>query len=340
MGIVAWLAVAGSILVAPLLAGDDPLSRRVYGALLLWVAPVGIIWIGQRADEARLLAPAWPAFALLAAAALASVSLALLRLRPAAALIPACGVVVVALANVVSIDGLGRDGWRGLLELGSSGWSDRAAMENYAYGPFSYELDLARENVAENDLIVSSDGRLTYFFPGQVDVRYARTCAELEGARFFSFLAAGESLEFAQLENQPTDPLGWSQCVEPHLELVAEQSGIYAAYVVGGPPARAATPEDCRISSSPGQLVDAIFGDDLTYGEARSLRERALNAGFQGTTLERIGCSSFRVVVTGVPEDAAVQTDFRREVESVGLAVEYEEAQRFPETAPDIPAVP
>jgi hypothetical protein len=213
-------------------------------------------------------------------------------------------------------------------------------MENYAYGPFSYELDLARENVADDDRIVSSDGRLTYFFPGQVDVRYARTCRELAGARFFSFLAAGESLEFAQLEGQPTDPLGWIQCERPRVELVGEQSGIYAAYVVGGPPARAPTPEDCRIASTPGELVDAVFGDGLSYPEARSLLERALGVGFQGTRIERTGCSTFRVVVTGVPEDAGVQTEFKREVESVGLTVAYEKAARFPETSPDVAAVP
>jgi len=301
IGLIGWLALVGALLAAPLLAGDDPVPRRVYGALLLWALPIGIIWITQRADEARLLAPAWPAIALLAAAALTSVSLALFRFRPAAALIPAGAVAVVALANVVSIDGLGREGWRGLIELGRTGWTDRAAMENYAYGPFSYELNLARENVRRGDLIVSSDGRLSYFFPGQVDVRYAWTCGELGGARFFSFLSAGESLELAQLGSQPLEPLGWIQCESPRARLIGEQSEIYAAYVVGDYPARAPTAEDCRIVSTPGELLDAVFGDDLTYREATALLERALGSGFVGTRIERTNCETFRVVVTGVP---------------------------------------
>jgi hypothetical protein len=212
-------------------------------------------------------------------------------------------------------------------------------MENYAYGPFSYELNLARENVTQGDRVVSSDGRLSYFFPGQVEVRYARTCGELEEARFFSFLSAGESLEFAKLGNQPTDPLSWIQCERPHIELVGEQAGIYAAYVVGEPPARAPTAADCRITSTPGELVDAVFGEGLTYRAAKTLLERALVSGFVGTRIERTNCSTFRVVVTGVPDDESVQDELRREVESVGLQIAYAEAQRFPEVSPDIAPV-
>ena len=243
------------------------------------------------------------------------------------------------MASVVTVDGLGRSGWRDLLDLGPSGWSDRAEMENFAYGPFSYELNLARENVSDADRIVSSDGRLTYFFPGQVEVRYARACSELDGARFFSFLSAGESLEFAELERQPTDPLSWLQCTEPSVELVGEQAGIYAAFVVGGPPARVSTADDCHITSTTGQLLDAVFGRDLSYSQASTLLARALEVGFVGTRIERTGCSTFRVVVTGIPADAAVQADFARQAEGVGLPVGYEAAMRYPEVPADIAPV-
>jgi hypothetical protein len=338
-GIVAWLALAVAVVVAPFFAEDDHLDRRSYLALLLWLAPIALVWATQRPDEPRLLAPAWPAFALLAAAALTSASLALLRFRAPAAVIPAAAVAVIALANVVAVDGLGRDGWRQLLDLGRSGWSDRSEMENFAYGPFSYHLDLARENVGPSDRIVSSDGRLQYFFPGQVEVAYPRTCAELEGARFFSFLSSGESLEFADLARQPTNPLGWLQCATPHVELVGEQEGIYAAFVVGAPPARPPTTDDCHIQATPGQLIDAVFGSALSYADAVALQARALEVGFTGTRLERTGCSAFRVVVTGVPDDPAVQADFERQADGVGLPVEYEAAVRYPEVAPDVQPV-
>lgn len=339
VGVVVWLTLAAVMIAASFLARTDPVGSRTYAALLIWLAPTAVAWVWQRADEVRHLAPAWAPIVLLTAAAIASVSLALARLRPALALAPALALTALVLSNLPSIDGLGREGWRALVDLGPSGWSSRAAMENYAYGPFSYELNLARENAGDTGRIVSSNGRLSYFFPGRVEVRYARTCSELEGARFFSFLTAGESLEFAQREGQPTDPLGWLQCTQPHVELVGEQQGIYAAFVVGGPPARTPVAEDCRISPAPGQLADAVFGDGLAYSEATKLRERALAVGFQGARIERTGCSTFRVVVTGVPSAEDVQTEFRDEVESVGLVVDFVPAVRYPEAAPDVAAV-
>ena len=339
LGIVAWVVLVAGLVAAPFLANADPTPRRTHVALLVWLAPIGLVWATQRPDEVRLLAPAWPALALLSAAALASASVALTRYRTFVALAPAAAVALVALGNVVSVDGLGREGWRSLLDLGPSGWRDRAAMENFAYGPFSYPLNLARENVREGDRIVSSDGRLKYFFPGQVEVAYARSCGELDGARFFSYLSSGESLEFAQLQQQPTDPIGWIQCPSPSVRLVGEQPGIYAAFVVGRPPARAPTLADCHLAGTPGQLNDAIFGRELDYRAASELARRALEVGFQGAHIERTGCATFRVVVTGVPDDPAVQDEFRRETRSVGLDVSYEPAVRYPEVEPDISPV-
>jgi hypothetical protein len=339
LGLAAWLVLAIALVAGALLVHEDPIPVRVHAALLLWIAPTAIAWAWQRGDEVRHLAPAWAPLALLTASALVPVSLALARLRPSLALVPAAGLALLVLANLPAVDGLGRPGWRDLLELGPSGWRDRSEMENFAYGPFSYELELARENVGQTDRIVSSNGRLTYFFPGRVDVRYARSCSELAGARFFSFLTSGESLELAQREGQPTDPLGWIQCPEPRVELVGEQQGIYAAFVVGDPPARPPEPVDCRIMPTPGQLVDALFGTGLTYGDAKDLRAHAETVGFAGVHIERTGCSRFNVVVTGVPNDPAVQEEFRREVESVGLVVEFAEAIRYPEVPGDVEAV-
>ena len=340
VGIVAWVALVAALVAAAFVASDDPTPRRTHVALLAWLAPIGLVWATQRPDEPRLLAPAWPAVAVLTGLALASASLALLRYRPVVALAPAAAVALVALANVVSVDGLGRDGWRSLLDLGPSGWRDRAEMENFAYGPFSYHLDLARENVGPEDRIVSSDGRLKYFFPGQVEVSYARTCSELDGARFFSFLSSGESLEFAKLQQQPTDPISWLQCVHPRLRLVGEQAGIYAAFVVGGPPARIPIAEDCHIVATNGQLNDAVFGYSFKYDDARALAQRALTLGFQGTHIERTGCSTFRAVVTGIPDDPDVKRDFRNEVRGVGLDVTFEPAYRFPVVPGDIAPAP
>lgn len=340
-GVAAWLALVAAMVAAPFVAAVDPVSRRTYAALLVWLAPMAIAWAAQRADEVRHLAPAWAPLVLLTAAALGALTLSLVRLHPAAALAPAAATALLAVANLPSVDGLGREGWRDLLDLGRSGWTDRAETENLAYGPFSYELNAARENVGEDDRIVSSNGRLAYFFPRQLEVAYPTTCAELEGARFFSFLSSGESLEFAQLAGQPVDPLAWLQCARPPVTLVSEHAGIHAAYVVGGPPVREPSAGECGIAApAPGTLNDAVFGEDLTYAEAKDLRARAFAIGYTGgLKLERTGCSTFRVIVTGVPDDPAVQADFERQAASAGFPIEYAAPLRYPEVAVDVPAV-
>ena len=339
IGIAAWLALVGSMAAAPFLARTDPVGSRTYAALLVWLTPTAVAWTWQRADETRHLAPAWAPLALIVAGGLASLSLALFRVRPLCAVAPAVALALLAVSNLVSVDGLGGRGWRDLVDLGPSGWSSRSAMENFAYGPFSYELDLARENAASNGRIVSSNGRLTYFFPGRVDVRYARSCSELEGARFFSYLTSGESRDFAEQQGQPLDPLSWLQCTRPRLELVGEQPGIYEAFVVGGAPHREPALADCHLASTPGTGVDAVFASDVTYDAARTLVRRALAVGFTGTKIERTGCSTFRVVVSGFPARRRVQEDFRREAAAVGLRVSFARAVRFPEVSPDVAAV-
>jgi hypothetical protein len=340
-GLVAWLVLASAMTAAPFRAGPDPVPRRVHLALLVWLGPMALAWAWQRADEARHLAPAWAPIVLVTAAGLVSLSVSLARFRPRAVLVPAAAVAVLALATVPSVDGLGRDGWRGLLDLGWSGWTSRAERENYAYGPFSYELNAAREHVVEDERMISSNGRLSYFFPGRVTFGYPTTCAELSGARFFSFLASGESLEFAQAAGQPTDPLAWLQCSSPPLTLVSEHPGIYAAYVVGDPPARPPAPEECGIVATPSDAIDAVFGDRLTLTAAKELYARALATGYTGgLELERTGCSTFRVVVTGIPGDPAVQDAFRRQVVASGFEIAYAAAVRYPEVAADVVAVP
>ncbi len=96
-------------------------------------------------------------------------------------------------------------------------------------------------------------------------------------------------------------------------------------------PARTPTTADCHIESTPGQLVDALFGSGLSYQAASDLVQRALHSGFQGARIERTGCGTFRVVVTGIPDDPAVQDEFRKETASVGLDVSFAPATRYPE---------
>ena len=123
-----------------------------------------------------------------------------------------------------------------------------------------------------HDLLVSSDGRLAYFFPGRTDIRYARSCADLRGRRVFVLLTSGESAQIMSQAGSSPDPLAWLQCASPRLYDVQGQQGIDATFVIGRPPATPPDPAGCGVGSYAGQLSDALFGDGLTYAAARRLR--------------------------------------------------------------------
>jgi len=277
---------------------------------------------------------------LLSAAALTTVMLAIARARQTAILVPTAAIAVLVVANFTSIDGLGRGGWQGLLNLGWSGWGRQAAVENYAYGPFSYELDLARANVGNHQRIVSGDGRLNYFFPDRVEVGYPHTCSSLRGFRYFAILTGGESAQIAnQFYGASSNPLSWAQCTSPRLHMVGFQPGIWAAFVIG-PPSRASTPDDCHITTTQGSLLDAVFVQDASYAVAKDVRARAVAVGFKDARIEQTACEAFRVVNTGIPEPKAAQADFLHESTATGFHVVIQSAVRYPEVEPEVPAVP
>jgi hypothetical protein len=340
LGLLAWIVLVAAMLIAPLLHPVDPLSREAYALLLLWLTPGAIAWFSFRSDEVRFLSPAWPPAMLLSAAALTTVTLTVARTRQAAVLAPTAAIALLVVANLTSIDGLGRGGWRGLLDLGWSGWGSQAEVENYAYGPFSYELDLARANTGNDQRIVSGDGRLMYFFPDRVEVGYPHTCSSLHGFRYFAILTGGESAEIAkQYYGESSNPLSWAQCMSPRLQMVGFQPGIWAAFVIG-PPARASTPDDCHITTALGSLLDAVFVHDVPYTVAKDVRARAVAVGFKDARIEQTACDAFRVVNTGIPEPKAAQADFLRETTATGFHVVIQAAVRYPEVDPEVPAPP
>jgi 4-amino-4-deoxy-L-arabinose transferase-like glycosyltransferase len=338
LGVVAYVLVAGSLLAAPLVGVSDPLGRRVYGALLLCVAPVAVAWMAYHADEVRFLSPAWPALTMLAAVGLTVVTLALARIASAAALVPIVGVSVLCLGNLTSVDGLGRDGWRGLLELGPSGWTNKARTEGYAHGALADEVALTRGSIGGGDRIASNDGRLSYFFPGRVEVIDPTSCSVLHGAHYFALLVTGEAAEPVR-PRASTHPLSWLQCREPRLQLVRQQAGAFTLFTVGREPRRPPTLADCGIAPYPGQMYDAVFADRVDYATARAVRKQAKEAGFQHVRIEQIECSAFRVLNTGLATTAAGQADFRHEAESAGFDVSFVPAVRFPEVPADVSAM-
>ena len=340
LGLVGWLGLAAVLVAGAALTRHDPVPRRAHAALLAWLLPGVVAWFALRSDEVRFLSPAWPALALVASAVLGCAALALARARPWLALAPAAGLTALVVANVASIDGLHGSGLRELAEQGPSGWTDHAAMENFAYGPFADELTLIRRNVGAGGRIVSSDARLPYFFPGAVRIRYPISCADVAEARVFVLLLGDESVEFMKLAGGPADPLAWEQCAAPRVSPVGSQDGIYAAYVVGDAPTTPATPDACRVTGSPGTLLDGVFAADVPYREARAVRERAAAVGYRSARIERTGCGTYQVVVTGIPTPQANQDEFLRESSGAGFRVEIRQPVRYPEVPPDVEPAP
>jgi hypothetical protein len=78
----------------------------------------------------------------------------------------------------------------------------------------------------------------------------------------------------------------------------------------------------------------------VTYAEARDVQARALQSGFAGTLIEQTGCSTFRVLVRGLPDDRRTQDDFRRETAGVGFKITILPGMRYPEVPADVKPVP
>jgi hypothetical protein len=339
LGLLGTAGVLALMLGAIARPGGEPLISWAWPAMLVWIVPTAVPALAVRSDEVRFLSPAWAPAVILAAGGLAcgAVGLAELSRRAAMPVVVATATCLV-LVNLPQIDGLGKSGWSQFRALGRSGWSSPAAMKNFAYGPFSYQIDVAGQYAGSSGRIFSSDGRLSFFFPGRVGGGYASSCADLRGYRVFSLLTGGESKDIMErVYHSTADALAWIQCSAPTVRLVQEQEGNYAAFVVGRPGPPAAAPSACRISPNAGQLDDAVFGDELTYHEAVQLDAKARSVAYPAK-IERTGCDTFRVVVTGIPQDAAGQRSFHQESARVGLDPHFTPAVRYPEVPADIAA--
>jgi hypothetical protein len=340
IALIAYSALSLALLAAPFFARVDPVDPRVYRALLLWIAPGAAVWLAYRADEPRLLSPAWTPLVLLAASALVVVALGLARLVQPAALLPVVATGLLALTTLPSIDGRGLDGWKELLAAGPSGWSNRSEMENAVWGPFQAEVELLRANVRANEHIATNDGKLLYVFPGQTEVVYARSCAELRGARAFVLLTDDENHALiTQRYHGTPDPLSWAQCREPRLTQIGDYPGIYSVFLVDGTSRQAEQPSDCRVFPTEGTLDDAVFVDGVSYASARAVLARAAAVGYPAV-IERTGCRTFRVVVRGVPQTDANRAEFRGESSRAGFDVRFAAGMRYPEVAADVPPPP
>ncbi len=298
VGTLAWLALAAVLVAAPFAPAGPVYPRRVFLGVVLWSLPGAVVWASYRADDLRLLSPAWPGLLLVAAFALTESVIAAGRLvgaAPVAAVAALCALVVL---NVPAIDGLGSSRWSDLLSQGPSAWGDSARMEHFALGPIVYELEAVRATAGATGKIISSDGRLRFFFPGHVTNVFPTSCEQTAPFRSFVLLLDQESSALVQAAGGSPDPLAWQQCKRPRLTEVASRPGVFAAFAIGNAPAGQ---ENCAISPTTGSEYDAVFGEGLPYERASALWKRAVAVGFASARVEQTACNTFRVVVHGVP---------------------------------------
>lgn len=81
---------------------------------------------------------------------------------------------------------------------------------------------------------------------------------------------------------------------------------------------------DCVIPASHDGDIEAVFGYFDSERDGISMRDRALNVGFQGAEIERNACGLVRVVVGGIPT-LGVGRDFVDEARAAGFEVTLEQ---------------
>ena len=112
----------------------------------------------------------------------------------------------------------------------------RARMASFAYGLFDDELSTVRSYSRPDTRLISSDGKLRYFYPRSLTYEAPSACGELAGHRIFVLLLDPDSI--AQNGDRGVDD--WLACSRPRTHLVAEVPDSFAAFVVGLPASRTA----------------------------------------------------------------------------------------------------
>ncbi|HET7044256.1 MAG TPA: hypothetical protein VFI37_05350, partial [Gaiellaceae bacterium] len=297
----------------------DALPSRWAARLLVWAVPGVVAWAAVSVYADRLASAAWPPLLLLCAVPFALAVRGARRRSGWAAPVVVAPLLVAGVLGLPGVDGLGTARWEQLRDLGAGAWNDRAQVDNIAFGSFADELAAVRAHLGPRDRLISSDGKLRFFYVHRLEYTAPAACADLRGSRVFVLLTDADSVA----ENGPAGVQRWLACRDPETHLVAEMPSTYAVFVVGAPPRVAPTPDDCRVPAPPSGIV-AVFGSGLSQPAAEKLRARAAGFGYKDAAVERLGCESYDVVVRGytrMAQEAGVQAEAR----SVGLDVHFED---------------
>jgi hypothetical protein len=295
---IAVLALALSLLFALAAPAESLPSRLQLARGLVWAAPPFIVWVLRVVYGARLLAPAWPALALLIVSAMLPVFAGALAMRSSFVLVPALSLVVLGAYAVQDINGLGSNGWRQIRAGGLSGLGDAAYMRNIALGgDFSSEINALAPQVEASDRILTYDQRLRFYYGAQVDFAAPQACTQLPGHRLFVLL---ESDEVRQLYGARAESAYWESC-SPKLTMIDERPGAYAIFSNGLPrPTRGG----CGAPAPPPGLA-VQFGPTYTSEQAaKAALPHVVAVGFVQAHVTQLGCSSYALLETGVPDES------------------------------------
>lgn len=291
----AVLAAAASLLFALAAPAGAIPARLDLARLLVWLAPPLVVWVLYSVYDVRLLSAAWPPLLLLVTRAFLPAVAGAAAVDAAAVAVPAAALLVVAAFGAVELNGFGNDGWHRF----STGFGDAAAMQSLALGgDFSAELAALAPQLPATKTVVTSDARLQFYYPQRVKLEGPQSCSQLAGAP--ATLVLLESDEDRAVYGERTLPGFWESCTHPRPTLVAERPGAFAVLTTGRP---VAEPGGCGASApAPGLAVE--FGQFTTPAAADALVTHLKGLGFVQASVEQLGCSSYRVVETGVPSRA------------------------------------
>ena len=293
---VAVLVLAASLLFALAAPNDAVASRVELARLLVWLAPILIVWSWYAVYDVRLVSPAWPALVLLMTRALLPAFAGAYALRQALVAVPALALVVLAAFATENMSGLGTSGWQNLrAALGND-----AALRGVALGgDFGAELDAVVPQVRPGDRIVTADSRLEFRYLSQVSWQAPRSCSQLRGPGRTVFVLL-ESDEERTLYGAKASSQYWENCRKPTLTKITERPGAFALFVTGSPKAVSG---NCDAPATPPGLA-VEFGRFRTATAAERLLAQVKGLGFGEAGVEQLGCASYRVVEHGVPSKA------------------------------------
>lgn len=291
--------VAIVVAVASILFGLDASAESIPGRLelarlLVWLAPPTIVWVLYSVYDVRLLSAAWPPMLLLIGRALLPAVEGIGKWDARAALVPAAAVLVLGAWGAVQLDGLGSGGWPRF----TSALGNTAALDGVGLGgDFDAELSALQPQLAGSSQVITSDARLTFWYPNKVVLASPTSCAQIRAPR--TTLVLLEDDEDRTVYGDKTMPPYWLACRHPTPTLVSERPGAFAILTTAKPAAAAAASSGCPSATVPGLAVE--FGRFSSPAAAQALQKQVKGVGFVEATVQQAGCGSYLVVETGVP---------------------------------------